>query len=1194
MLATNFDMAGAVGAMADAVAPLTKMKQTATYSFTPTGAAATPARLQPRTDDPESIAAFFRARSARLDSPIFRQKRGDFASATPELRFCADYQEKGHVPDDLAAEIVVDTVFRPDQLFVQLPLTNLNYRVARNPLPYSVKLRFDSDADIVPVRARLRPDPESAKHMFVLARPFMSDEEEVAYSDSVSRAVRNKQPPPEPPLKWFWENPAYSDDPEVNKESLQCDEFECKFWAAPCVESKRAEVDMDLIIIDNKGDTHNMSMRFSAKGCAPNLTVDGTGLVVDDVSMSSKVVFREDSEARLITIGNDTKNDAPVLAAVYLTENGPFKQCEPFLLEDLEMEGVPKYEIIKVLPPGEKIEMAIHFTLPDDGSVIPTCYYGCVNVRLAYFLNVAAWNTEDELPQFYDHVIYMEAPREDGVPVDAMSTPTKSNFPTQINFDDLDESSFLEATELDDDNVGQSTPIYEVGEKEESEDDKVEEEKNVPDEVTEDEMCQVLDDGEQNSSSTVWPTPFKGTPFKNPPAAGDAHGIEDPFQAIDSERLLWKEEEQPTGFDFEGSGGAENELVSHNQRSLDAESEQSGKENREEVIGEHEENSKLAAVKSNDPQEGALETAEKLDKSEEQQRDELDKLLDEAVTEPMESHRPLISEHDTMRNVIDFGEPGKELARFLVEYDYNEGPQTPKLHQFEPIMSNVLERDIAADDVPFQGDAMPLAPDHDLVRYFGAMTLEETPDRRYSPTDITEMKQEEPVKIRMTKSVRENGLTMKAESKYTVVALQNACSHRVEVMLKVTGKAAALVYVETKSVTIEPHAKAKLRLVRNSFTGGTGFVEVAAYPVEDSMSSAGRHYRLQLAVQAASEPKRPPVAPGHTGRVRLDRPTLSFYRPGGNACTGTMRVLNQLNGPATIRAQVRDVTEMQTPRSKQLSVPKNNPFVCYGEEKVVRCGGMYHIRVRFDGGSDGERAAHYHGALDVLANSRKDTVPLFGYVGRSEVTCVPVPGYMRIRNTGERAGYVIAEKYGCVIEAKSEKMMPIGSDWEGHLRTGDEIARSRLKHAAELGVLSPPDMAALDPYLRNLEGELEVRELEDLNWEECEPISLTYAARLFELDTLVAQYNNGTGEFEAEKPSVEDQWHAYFDTEGRVRVANGSANEVLSFRARGAEPTVGRLPVLGDAILEHCADVVRIEARGRTEVLKRYQDLDGK
>ena len=536
----------------------------------------------------------------------------------------------------------------------------------------------------------------------------------------------------------------------------------------------------------------------------------------------------------------------------------------------------------------------------------------------------------------------------------------------------------------------------------------------------------------------------------------------------------------------------------------------------------------------------------------------------------------------------------EEHQQLPEDHEQSEGPQSPRLRDFTPIVEYASERDVVQVGLNLQSKRTSQAPEQDLASYFGAMTLEDSPERRNSPTDITDIMQDEPVKIRMTKAVRENGLIMKSDSKYTTVAMQNACEYRVEVVLKVTGKAASLIFVETKRITIEPHGKAKVRLVRNSFKSGDGVVEIFAHPIDEDISAVGRQYRLTLSVKAAVEAKRPSSSANHTGRIRLDRPTLSFYKPVGKACIGSMRVLNQLNAPATIRACVRDVTEMQTPRSKQLSGPKHIPFECDTKEEIVRPGNMYFINVQFNSKTDGERAAHYHGALDVLANSRRDTVPLFGYVGNSEMTCEPVPGYMRVRNTGARAGYVIAEKYGCVVEAHSEKMMPIGPDWNGHLRTGDEIARSRLKYAAELSVLSPPEMSALKPYLRTMEGELEVREMEDLNWEECEPISLTYAGRLFELDAFVAQYNNQTGVFEEDKQDVSKQWRAYFDKEGRARVANGSASETLSFRVRGAVPNFGKLPELGDAVLEQCADVVRVEARGRTEILKRHQEIDEK
>lgn len=1021
----------------------------------------TPARRElaaERTPDPEKMASFFRARSAHLDSPIFTHHRkltSDYAKAPPQVRLCADWKERDHVPDEVDFDIVSSTDFTPGK-GLHVPDADLGWCVARNPLAYAVRVVFDPMAAVTPVRARLSVKQKCNSHMFVLARPEMTaeEEDEICQLELAAAQSTDIQESDVIPDRWFWTHPRYSDNESDADDSHDINDLLLKFWAAPGMEYRRGCATLKLEIQDSASKTHTAEFTIRAKSIEPVLKVTGPGIDFDETSKSTKIVLYEDTEQQ-INIVNETPRNASILASVYLEEDGVFPMNREknlpgaFVMSDLDGDEEWALGVVKLMKADEKISLVVNFQIPENTKTIPVCYHGYIVVRIAYFLCNKLYYDED-LPQYYDYVIYLEAPREDGVP-DAYSPYTyapsymsrrtrpsgsieprssreltasekeafeedaeqfPSNFPDSLYFGgDANEPSFFDANDFTATNANdlldtavEATAI-------------TQEPLGEPAEVPE-----VIDD---EQSTEKWPTPFKSTPFKKDAVA---------FQ----------------------------------------------------------------------------ETSYK--------------------------------DFDDVEQSYDFG---------LL---WSDNPTSPQPNALFPE---------SRTDIP---QSMPLYEtcDEDIASKW-----------RPSPTDIQAPMPTEPAKLRMPRGIRTRGLSIAADCDHVILPLQNASPFPVEVRLRTSGHVTAC--IQQQIVHIDSGRKAKVRITRQSSTAGTAQVHATVSPL-DADGAGSVHYRVTLNIAGATRRARP-------DRIALDRPTLTFYAPRLRSCVGSMRVLNGLGKETQVEARVRNV--IATP-SREAGA--ESPFAFDATPSaLVRAGDVFNVSVKFtaeDHDSMETEAAHYSGQLDVLADGRRDTVPLFGYVGVSWIECtLETGGVVEARNDGERAGYLLVHEEGRVLMPGETISVSAPPEWDGIVTTGDEIARSRLRCAYEMGLLATDELNELYMYLLDFQGQEAAEITEALDWSADDELSLHYASRLFVAGLLTVQARDGA--FDEVPVDEAERWGAYFDEHGRVRMYNSSPDIPLRFKVSGAVPASGVVPELGDGVLEECSEVVVIRARKRVVKLRR-------
>lgn len=1022
----------------------------------------TPARrkLAARSPDPEEMASFFRQRSARLDSPIFARDQycqKDYARSAPQVRFCAQWKEKDHVPEELQAECIGEAVFdgvKP----VQIMDADLSWRVARNPLPYSLRIKFDTEGNTYPVSARLTVVPDSVTHMFVLARPQLTDEEEDLISTLENAAEYGHHMEEYQSLlaRWFWTHPAHREEEELDVDT-EVDEFVLRFWAAPSMELRRGKAELKLEILDSKNKSHFTRFTMQAKGCEPTLQVTGSGINFNDNSKTGKIVFTE-GVPQFIDVVNVSQRDASVLAAVYVEENGVFpkpKNSEQgaFLMYDREHPDACANEAVKLLKAGEKIELEVNFRLPAYIKKIPVCFHGYLVVRIAYFLSNKLDHDED-LPQYYDHVIYLEAPREDGVPV-AYSPHSETNSPysnkialrNSIEPNSGGEAMLSPGNELPfendlKDNLNFSSSLFFEGEDHSFEANEITEtaqhgkhlgmigvdEQALDGIDDEEDLCRNLQHSDEQST-VDWPTPFRGTPFKmgsNKDGQNGGDKAEHPFSQPDSFAALW--EQQPISTDDD--------------RTKDT----------EKVYGEY---------------------------------------------------------------IAQTSRETEMLYGNLMKYETGEEEGAQKWH--------------------------------------------------HSPTDIQAAHVEQrkaTAKLRMVRGVRTRGVRIASDSNYQVLPLQNGSPCVVEVQLGLRGSAIAR--FDSQIITLDPGAKAKVRIVRRS--PGTANIRITVTPFDEQLSVV--HYSVALAVDARK------VKPA---RVALDRPTLTFYAPRDNTSTARIRILNGLHEETPCDARIRDVDP----------VTAGNPFVIDNcASAIVPAGAVFDAYVRFD--VDGP-PAQYRAHLDVRGNGHADSVPIFAYSGTSWITCtLDDEGVVHATNHGDRAAYILVDYIGVIVMASDTELIHPSGDWDGLVSCGDEIARSRLRVAHRVGASSWKEFENLSPYLEEFEGEDVALLAENLVWDNVDDkSSLHYAARLFAAGMTCLSEKNGV--FVTSEVDEATRWDAYFDQYGRVRLYNGSTQNPLRYRVTGALPARGIIPELGDGALFDCQDSVTVRARGRTVTLCKSQ-----
>ncbi len=947
------------------------------------------------------------------------------------------------------------------------------------PLPYAVRIAFNAKAKVVPVRAYLKLETTSATHMYMLVESDVLDihpmstgagsgsdaagavqtkvssyEHSWDHLSGTSAAAKLKPSdlylPPKPDMQDAHdnhENPVQKEENAEEEEEVE-EEFLLTFWAAPCLELRRGSATLMLTVVDSESRAHEAEFTVKAKGTKAQLAIKAPGSDADAQRTSTKVVFGKDDLAaeQTIQLYNETPNGAPVLAAVYLEESA----SGAFSVRTEDDEDVGQSGVVFTIPSNTPYTFKVGFDLPTDGE-IPLCYYGYAVIRLAYFLSNQE-RYDDEIPEYYDHVVFIEAPRAEGVAIAASPDTPKAPW-----------GRHKQEFELD---AGHSDPASSAS--------------HVPPAP-----CP-----QQSLLPVQLPMPLESPA---PPQFQFPDSVQFSEQSMHAQQALFESGPATPGpRDIE-----EGEIVEdHYNFEREDENDDEDEEDENDICQDFNPAKSAEKWLADDPL--LPKQAFHLPGFSDQEPD-----VEQNPLSPDLNH---ISSHWSPSS---YGEKhGADTgSRLIASNLYFAEENTPKyMHgdDEDDLIKSRYKGSMGINSGPNEtrrtyAEERPEhpAPAAVVSTYAQYETCDEdAAKRRESPTDITNSAMENPVKLRMPRGVRTRGVRISGSAAFGSLPLQNASSVPVMVRLELRGAGCnKLAVLESRFVEIPAGDRVKVEISRVSAAGGTAAIHLSCAPVGARGAQCEIAYKVALHVEPAQRRPRP------RKKVIVDRPTLSFYAPAESGNVSTMRVFNGTTEKVIVETRVRDVT--MSPATAAARNRLASPFTFASAEVAeLQAGDVHVLRVKYAPNEikGADPVAHYTGFLDVTSAGLLDTIPLFGYSGVSRIKCLWQDGYVRAWNEGLRAGYLHlddAAVRGVVIMPGEVVDVRYSQHWTGLLRVGDEIERSRLREAIARGLVPPAEHEELGRFIEEFHGEKTAREMEDLRWGGVCNTSLHYAARLF-------------------------------------------------------------------------------------------------
>lgn len=449
-------------------------------------------------------------------------------------------------------------------------------------------------------------------------------------------------------------------------------------------------------------------------------------------------------------------------------------------------------------------------------------------------------------------------------------------------------------------------------------------------------------------------------------------------------------------------------------------------------------------------------------------------------------------------------------------------------------------------------------------------------------------------KLKMPRRIREGGIVVEANSGSVEFPVLNAGSEVVEVTIfvervKGNGDDECHVNVTPNYVVLAAQGTAILTMTRISAQGGEYHVLLRGSTLGPQPKK--RSYRIPVHVVPSAVRLESPE------EFAVDRPTMSFYNPTNEGREWNIRIRNGTQRAARYNAWIGQGC------GELLNSNGNPAFQIIGSasgsidpQKFAR------VRVEFVGG---EGVQHFHGRLYFNVGSQQDFIPLFGYVGGSDIRLMTNDlGYVIVQNVGERAGFVVMTGPECdpvhdqsvraVLAPKEERefVAPYGTG--SVVYTGDEIARTRACRAekiertrADRAYESSSCEIGDNIFEGEFDGEDAAMQAEMLDWAAEDRFSMFYSGRLF--DYAVHRYlfdlnNDETIRFMETSRTGCGGWSAV-SKDGFVHIENLNVAKELSFEATGAEPCKGVIGAFGDAMLAPFREVVEVRAEGKIQTV---------
>lgn len=449
-------------------------------------------------------------------------------------------------------------------------------------------------------------------------------------------------------------------------------------------------------------------------------------------------------------------------------------------------------------------------------------------------------------------------------------------------------------------------------------------------------------------------------------------------------------------------------------------------------------------------------------------------------------------------------------------------------------------------------------------------------------------------KLKMPRRIRENGIVVEANSGSVEFPVLNASSEVVEVSIfvervKGNGGDECFVNVTPNYVVLAAQGKAILTMTRTSAQGGEHHILLRGSTLGPQPKK--RSYRIPAHVVRSA------MRLESNEEFAVDRPTMSFFNPDNEGREWSIRIRNGTQHVASYNTWVGPgcgelLNSMGEPAFRIVGSASGS----IDPQKFAR------VQVEFIGG---EGVQHFHGRLHLNVGNQQDFIPLFGYVGGSDLQLVTNElGYVIVRNVGKRAGFVVITGPECdpvhnqavravlAPDEEREFVAPYGTG--SVIYTGDEIARTRACQAEEIERMRADracgnlnNEIGENIFEGEFDGEDAATETELLDWAAEDRFSMFYSGRLF--DHAVRRYlfdlnDSEKIRFIETSRTANSSWSA-IAKDGFVHIENLNVSKELIFEATGAEPSSGVIAPFGDAMLAPFREVIEIRAQGRVQTV---------
>ncbi|CAN8067336.1 unnamed protein product [Agarophyton chilense] len=1152
-----------------------------------------------KEQDPEILASFFKMRSAKMLSPFGNPSKKRARNLTivdvntnPLAR---DKEEASEIPSNVPIDTVLNVPFSLSYGFEETLEVDLGCRASRVPLPYAINIfTFDLEGSIKPHSARLERDPDDKASVLV---------------DILKQEVIFSTVPDE-------------DNEQTNPISDALEEACIVFWAAPDAHAERGYDRFVLTVTDEDGKEYETNVEIRVRKTEPIIAVE-TEEEAPDVSRTETFIDFPagcQSSEKSVRIWNKTEGGAPLLLNILM------RDCASGVFSIGHNSDDARLCIPMYIPFGESCNFSAKFELVSEAAIDHE-FYGFALIKYATILPASVCPEDDaELYHAYDHVLNFTATSA----VEAEDHKSGHEVPRPISpeDDELREHRFChpesalhpEANCILEHSAHSgllpSTP--ESSHKEEKSIDSGKSLKNLK-------SIAVHGSKFRNEGISIEPLPIHVSPGAIEEVPTDTGNPVEYCRVFLHQPPKWipgqdRKEKTPYGSHPSKEAVSENESAKNpscDNKIVPMKGQRSFKSNYRSYVSvsmaerlkrltENESRSQKS-LNQNDAKRAPCDRETERGSNVSQIHTKVGSSTDNVTGKPSNGHAKFseLENGPAMKSANSLTIPrAEESARgdsqaksgtIRSELEGNDAVDTVKSDHGPKHSSVRASRELSNSTMGstlttlnFQRRESPSAFE------YGTEEIDRSPENaaRSSHQSFTtntsaedgkryfgfrRLAKNRKPKIKMPRSIRENGVRIRATCGSAILPLFNASSSSIHVSLEIkkhVGSDAAAT-VSHKMLALDSQQRTNVIITRMSSKEGHLRIIISGYlrgPVKLSTV-----YHVPLFVEES--PNRVPAATGFA----VDRPTITFYKNPSRYQYQSLRVLNGTYRTVHYKVWLGGLRNaMSGCDDCVLSITSEKEGTVEGRKCVT-------VQVRFDSNNP---VQYYRQMLHISMDNSRDKVPIFAYTGSSSIRMsVTKEGLFHAENHGNRSGFVVlsgpeidsennvTEKVVLLPKQHRDMVAPYGSGTL--IYTGDEIARSRFCDAAKLVANAKREGGEeMCLFLESFDGEEEARQKERLLWHRDTTYSLHYAGRL--LGNSVCRYRYDPDERRVVKESKRSNdcgWHASIDGDGYVHIENYDTDKVLNFKCKGAEPMYGKIPPLGDAKLAAFLENVDVYAR---------------